>query len=299
MVVNYNFMASTVSKYEDFYLEVKKNVAGGEPIVTTFGISEGHTQMGAMNHPTTGEALLYNASYNGINAKEMGDTFETTLYAIDANGKVFKSETAVRSIKEFMMGKLNDAKSSDELKTMAVDMLRYGEAAQYHFSYDTENLVTNELTEEQLAYATKDLPEAVDYQQFSGEGANVTTSIIVGSKVELSLSTIVRNLTDPSAVKCVITDEDGKVLAELATGCLANAMFSAKYDNVGAREMRKMICATFYDADGNAISKTLRWSVESYVAQTRANAKAGETEINMVNAMLTYGDAVAAYMEAK
>ncbi len=298
MVVNYNFMASTVSEYEDFYLEVKKNVAGGDPIVTTFGIGDGHTQMGVMNHPTTGEALLYNASYNGINAKEIGDTFETTLYAIDANGKVFKSETAVRSIKEFMMGKLNDAKSSDELKTMAVDMLRYGEAAQHHFSYDTENLVTNELTEEHLAYATKELPEAVNYQQISGDGANVTTSIIVGSKVELSLSTIVRNLADPSAVKCVITGEDGKVLAELATGCLANAMFWAKYDNVGAREMRKMICATFYDADGNAISETLRWSVESYVAQTRANAKAGETEIDMVNTMLTYGDSVAAYLDA-
>ncbi len=298
MVVNYNFMASTVSKYENFYLEVKKNVAGGDPIVTTFGISDGHTQMGAMNHPVTGEALLYNASYNDINAKEMGDTFETTLYAIDANGKVFKSETAVRSIKEFMMDKLNDAKSSDELKTMAVDMLKYGEAAQHHFSYDTENLVTNELTEEHLAYATKELPEAVNYQQISGEGANVTTSIIVGSKVELSLSTIVWNVADTAAVKCVVTDSEGKILAELATGCMANAMFSAKYDNVGAREMRKMISATFYDADGNAISKTLNWSVESYVAQTRANAKAGETEINMVNTMLTYGDSVADYMTA-
>ncbi len=157
MVVNYNFMASTVAKYEDFYLEVKKNVVGGEPIITTYGIGEGHTQLGVMNHPTTGEALLYNASYNGINAKEMGDTFETTLYAIDANGTVYRGETVVRSIKEFMMGKLNDAKSSDELKTMAVDMLRYGEAAQHHFAYDTENLVTNELTEEHLAYATKEL----------------------------------------------------------------------------------------------------------------------------------------------
>ncbi len=58
MVVNYNFMASTVSKYDDFYLEVKKNVAGGEPIVTTFGISDGHTQMGAMNHPVTGSRIV-------------------------------------------------------------------------------------------------------------------------------------------------------------------------------------------------------------------------------------------------
>jgi len=79
---------------------------------------------------------------------------------------------------------------------------------------------------------------------------------------------------------------------------LANAMWSTKYDNVGAREMREMICATFYDADGNAISKTLNWSVESYVAQTRVSEKATETEIAVVNAMLTYGDSVAAYLTA-
>jgi len=62
--------------------------------------------------------------------------------------------------------------------------------------------------------------------------------------------------------------------------------------------MRKMICATFYDANGNAISKTLHWSVESYVAQTRGNVKAGETEIALVDAMLVYGDSVAAYLDA-
>ncbi len=298
MVVNYNFMAGIVSKYDDFYLEVKKNVAGGEPIITTFGLTDEHTAMGVMNHPTTGEALLYNASYNGINAKEMGDTFETTLYAIDANDKIYRGETVVSSIKEFLMGKLEDAKSSAELKTMAVDMLRYGEAAQHHFTYDIEHLVTDALTEEQLAFATQEVPEANDYYSVSGNGANVNASIMVGSKVELSLSTIVQGLSEPSAVNCVITDEEGKVLGRLSTGNLADVMFSAKYDNVGAREMRKLITATFYDADGNAISKTLRWSVESYVAQTRVSAKATETEIALVNAMLGYGVAVAAYLTA-
>jgi len=197
-----------------------------------------------------------------------------------------------------MMEKLVDAKSGAELKTMVVDMLKYGAAAQLHLAYDTENLATNQLTAEQLALGTQGEAEAVNYQTTTGEGANVNTSVLVGSKVEMSLSTIVRNLADPSAVKCVITDDEDKVLAELATGCLASAMFSAKYDNVGAREMRKIIRATFYDADGNAISKTLNWSVESFVAQTRVDAKAPATQIALVNAMLVYGDAVAAYMDA-
>ena len=298
MVVNYNFMASIVSKYEDFYLEVKKDVAGGEPIVTTFGITEGHVAMGSMNNPATGVAIMYNAAYNGINAKEMGDSFATTLYAIDANGKIYKGETVVRSIKDFLMGKLEAETSSAELKTMSVDMLKYGAAAQINFNYDVENLVTNELSEEQLALATQAIPEATDYASESGTGANVKMNITVNSKVELALSCIAAGQTNPSGIKCIITDSDGKVLAELATTNIGGVMYSAKYDNVGAREMRKVITATFYNAEGTAISKTVNWSVESYVAQVRANSTSTETEITMVNAMLTYGDAVAAYMSA-
>ena len=113
------------------------------------------------------------------------------------------------------------------------------------------------------------------------------------------MSCVAAGQADPSAVKCVITDADGKVLKELATTCLGNIMYSATYDNVGAKQMRQVITATFVNGNGEAISKSVSWSVESYVAQTRAKAGATATEIAMVNAMLTYGDSVAVYMEAK
>jgi len=58
--------------------------------------------------------------------------------------------------------------------------------------------------------------------------------------------------------------------------------------------MRRLITVTLYDGD-TAITDTVTWSVESYVAKTRATSTdAGQ--IDLVNAMLTYGDAVAAYM---
>ncbi len=298
MVVNYNFMANIVSKYSDFYLEVKKNVAGGDPVVTSYGIGDGHIAMGTMKNPITGEVILYNAAYTGINAKEMGDNFETTLYAIDANGKLYKGETVVSSIKDFLIGKLDDTASIPEMKTMAVDMLKYGAAAQVNFGYDADNLVTNSLSNAQLALGTQQVPEAADYTAITGSAANVNTNITVNSKVELSLSCISAGQADPAGVKCVINDKDGKVLAELATENIGGVMYKACYSNVGAKEMRKVITATFYNAEGTAISKTVRWSVESYVAQTRARADATETEIAMVDAMLVYGDSVAAYMSA-
>jgi len=87
-------------------------------------------------------------------------------------------------------------------------------------------------------------------------------------------------------------------LRKIAATNKGNIMFSAIYENVGAKEMRDVINATFYEGE-TAISQTVSWSVESYVAQVRAKTTATEDEIAMVNAMLTYGDSVAAYMEAK
>ena len=196
------------------------------------------------------------------------------------------------------MEQLASDKAIAEMKTMAVDMLKYGAAAQINFEYDVENLASNALSEEQLALGTQEAPEAADYQTVTGNGANVSAAIMVGSKVELSLSSIITGLADPAAVKCVIADSEGKVIAELATNNMATVMFSAKYDNVGAREMRKVINAYFVDGSGNAVSKTLSWSVESYVAQTRANEKSTEAQIAVAEAMLVYGDSVAAYLTA-
>ncbi len=297
MVVNYNFPTGSVEKYADFYLEVRKDVAGGEPIVTTYGIGEGRTAIGVMNHPVTGAALLYNASYTGIAAKDMGDNFATTLYAVDADGNVYCGQTIVSSIKDFLISKIDDPDSIAELKTMAVDMLNYGAIAQLHFNYNTENLVTSTLTKEQESYATQNDAEAVNYYSVTGTGANVSTSITVGSKVEVSLSCINLTVNDPTNVKCVITDEEGKILATPDVSVMADVMFSAKYDNVGAREMRKVITATFYEGD-KPISKVVKWSIESYVAQTRAKVDAPIQELALVNAMLIYGDSVASYLTA-
>ncbi len=294
MAVNYTVIGEKLASYKDFYLVIEKYDANGKPVMTTYGLGDGRVPMTVI-----GNGIMYTATYEGINAKEMGDRFSATLYAVAEDGKIYRSNTVENSIKDFLLGKINDPASILEMKTMAVDMLKYGAAAQVRFDYDAENLVTASLSAEQLAYATEGTPIAADHYAVTGDGANVSANITVNSKVELNLSCIAIGLQDPDRVKCIVTDADGKVLSELEAINMSDLMFSAKYDNVGARQMRKVICATFVDADGNAISKTVHWSVESYVAQTRANTDATENEIAMVNAMLVYGDSVAAYMSAQ
>ena len=89
--------------------------------------------------------------------------------------------------------------------------------------------------------------------------------------------------------------QEGKILAELPVEMIAGVICTATYNDVGAKQMRRPITVCLFDK-GLPVSKMLTWSVESFVAQTRANPNSTQAEIDMVNAMLTYGDAVAAYM---
>ena len=296
--VTYSIVADNVSSFNDFYLVVTKNVADGEAVTTTYGITADRTAMTTRIHPTTGQTMMYQAVFKGITAKEMGDNFETVLYAVAADGTVYCSETTSTSIKDFLISKINSASSTDTYKTMAVDMLKYGAAAQVRLGYNTNNLVTADLTAAQLAYATQEIPVAVNNAASKGNGASVNTNITVTSRVRLNLSCIYTTATNPDNIKCVITDSEGTVLAEIATTNKGGIMFSAIYDDLGAKEMRDVINATFYEGE-TAISQTVSWSVESYVAQVRAKSNVATDELNMVNAMLAYGDAVAAYMETK
>ncbi|MBE6984248.1 MAG: hypothetical protein E7434_01300 [Ruminococcaceae bacterium] len=297
MTVSYTLMGSIVNSYEDFYLQVTKDVAGGDPVVTTYGITEDREAMTVKYHPTTGEAVLYQATYKGIYAKEMGDNFSTVLYAVASDGTIHYSATSISSIKDYLVEKINASGSIAELKTMAVDMLKYGAAAQIRLSYNTDNLVTDDLTQAQLAYGTQTIPEAVDKTATAGSGNALNASISVTSRVLLNLS-CVYTVSDSSNLKFVVMDAtEGEILAELPATVAGGVFCKGVFDEVGAKQMRRTITVTLFD-NGLPVSQMLTWSVESYVAQVRAKSNVTADELNMVNAMLTYGDAVAAYMTA-
>ncbi len=292
MNIVYTIAADDMSKYIDYILTVRHASSDGEPITRTYNLRE----MTAMNHPVSGKAMMYYVSYKDMAAKEMGDEFTATLYAIDHNAVVSYGPSVTSSVKQTLLDKFDEPTTTDQWRTMAVDMLKYGAAAQIHFDYDTEHLVTADLTKQQLAFATSKVPSAVDRIAFSGEGANISADITLGARVELNLSCIAMGVTDPSAVKCVITDENGELIAKIDTENKANVMFSAVYDDVGAKQMRKLIRAAFYEGD-RQISQSVTWSVESYVAKIRRSTESTLSELRMVNAMLVYGDSVAAYLE--
>ncbi len=291
MQVRYTVISAKVKTFESFYLVVTKAVAGGEPVVSTFEMDS----MTPVTNPTGGATTAYQAIYAGINAKEMGDVFEAVLYAVAEDGTIYYGAANTTSIKSYLIGKIDAASESDELKTMAVDMLNYGAAAQIRMEYDTEHLVNADLTQEQLAYATKQAPEATDYSSGSSEGYKLFASVSLQSKVMLYLNCGYKT-EDPSELKYVIADSvSGEVITGIPVSLTSNNLYQGIYDQVGAKQMRQLITITLYDGQ-TPVSQSLTWSVESYVASVCAKTSATEAEIAMANAMLIYGDSVAAYL---
>jgi len=292
MSVAFTVPNALVGKFESFYLVVEKDTVGAEAKTVTFGYGEGQTALTSM--PNAANPFLHNASFTGLTAKEMGDEIRATLYCVDAEGNIFYGPTQADSVKDYLLRGLDLATSTSEKKTMYVDMLRYGAVAQTYFDYDTDNLVADDLTEEHLTYATTVIPEAVDGSKAEGGRGTLNTSVVLKARVTLTLSHL-KPGANLANMKFVVKDAlDGTVIKELPAYNLNPVMVAADFDDVGAKQMRRLITVTLYDGD-KAITNTVTWSVESYVAKVRATSTdAGQ--IALLNAMLTYGDAVAAYM---
>ncbi len=295
MQVMYTILNSKVKTYESFYLEVVKEVAGGEPVITVYGFEDGMLAF----TPTTnasGAITRYQATYTGIYAMEMGDSFTATLYAVASDGTVYYGPAQTSSIKSYLLGILDDATQLASLKTLAVDMLNYGAAAQMNFAYDTNNLVNQSLTPAQLALGTQGIPEAENNISVTGTGGNITASVSLQSKVTLYVNCVYSATTDSNLIFLIRDPEDGSIIEMMEPSTVTARNCRIIYDNVGAAQMRKPIIIELYDK-GILVSKTLQWSVEGFVAQTRADSATTEVLLNVVNAMLTYGDSADVFMK--
>lgn len=213
--------------------------------------------------------------YSGIAACEMGDKIYITLYAVK-DGKMYATETIEYSVMTYAYNMLE--KSADEaFKTLLVDMLNYGAAAQLYFEYDTENLVNANLTEAQKELATDGsfTPESISrvVTDLDSETASIIgQSVVFNSNVELKYYVRLASGADASGYSLKLTYTTvGGVNKEIEIGgedfvyIEAYDAYGVKYTGIAAPDMSCEILATVYSSD-TTVSDTVAYSIESYVA---------------------------------
>ena len=240
--------------------------------------------------------------YRGIAACEMGDLINATLYSFK-DGQLYTVSLDEYSVKTYAYNRLA-ASTNAAFKTLLVDLLNYGAAAQQHFGYDTENPVNADLTDEQKALATDEAnAESIERTESTVEGAIASIdgrSVVFNSNVELKYYIRFAEGTDVSALKLVLTyttatgiEKRVEISGSDFVYVDAYKAYSAKCVDIAAADMSSEIYATVCSGT-TPVSNTEVYSIESYVAN-RLAASASETFKALITEMYKYSTAAAIY----
>ena len=265
----------------------------------TFTIGERTVTVTEYN--TTKYAGYYIFTLTDIAPHQMGMTVSATLSATDDETPV-TTDVAEYSIKTYCYNKLNDKNTSDELKMLIVDLLNYGAATQTYVG-STDPLVNADLTEGQKAFGTqedatletvaKSNYQTVENATVTWAGAYLTLTDAVEMKFVFNADTtegltVKITTADPAAPESV-----GNTWTITEFAPYAEGVYIANFDGFNADQMSDVVYVTVCDSEGNTISNTYRYSIESY-----AYAKSNDANSNLavlVKAMMKYGNSAKNY----
>ncbi len=241
-------------------------------------------------YAVNGDYYLF--EFRDISPDKMGDMISVKVYGVKDEQETV-SGAFEYSVLSYCNAALELYSNNAKLRTMIVDMLNYGAAAQLYTNHNTDNLVNSGLTATQKAWASADVAlsnnqsvdSAVSNPSVIWSGASLT----LGNSVTMNFQFKTESI---DGLTFKITDADGNEIAVVNSNS-----FIAKGDNkylirfrrIHAGQMSDLFFVTAYRG-GVAVSNTLQYSVESYAAYISENSS-NERLVNLVNAMMKYGKA--------
>jgi hypothetical protein len=291
-VVAYGVRRSAVEKYETCYVELRTTDINGNDITLRYGTG----QENELEDIGTARLLM---NYTGFLACEMATEYTVQAFAVDAEGNQFYGPEYQSSIKQYLSEKLMDSTNSTaELKRLCADMLNYGTEAQTYFGYKVNEPINvfedQAIMDAIAANMTTELAATEDRVTVAGaQSATLRFALNLRYQVETTVQATISNATGPKLV--VRNHSDGTVVDTLNTANVSGSKWNAVFMKVAAANMRTLYDFVMED-NGEAVTKTTTWSVAAYAEDIRATAPTSNLS-KMLDAMLIYGDAAAAYLK--
>ena len=229
--------------------------------------------------------------FRNIAPNQTNDTQTATLYAT-RNGATYVSASREYSVATYCYTQLDryNTEAYAEFRTLLVDLLNYGAAAQAYTNYRTDALVNKELTAAQAAWGTATVPSLRDY-------TNTKYATVEDPAVKWKGATLVLQDAVTMRYKIQANNIEGltaKFTCEGNTWYIPASQFKPAdtsdtyyiyFNGLNAGQMRSLVYVTIYDGD-TAVSNTVQYSIESY-----ASGKTTNVELSgIVTAMMLYGD---------
>ena len=196
----------------------------------------------------------------GLAARQMADKIEVVIRNGDGTPA---SDVWTDSIRDYAMRIME--KQGAETKTMLVDMLNYGAAAQNFFEYNMDDLANNQLTDAQKAYAT----DSVSCTDQSVKGQNYYGSTLT-LKDRIILTMYFQNITTDMYAVVSFTDHKGAAHETRIQGSdfvkYNDTVYGVVVDGLVVADGDQLVTVTVYDAEGNVVGSASD-SVNSYAAR--------------------------------
>ena len=246
--------------------------------------------------------------FDKISPEKFGDEVVITPVGVTSDGIVCKGHSVNYSVKKYCYTTLNKWGISQNLKKLLVELLYYGEAYQQYRGYKHDNLVTSELTSEQKALHTVEVP---DYTKLTdpkcelnpnGEENNEVTfksvsmllegKVIPKVKFEIPTTASIEDYTFTWSVNGKETSFTYAEHPEWFTKT-SNTVYYVDCQILKANQFSIPFYLTV-SKNGKQVSNKLRYSVESYATST---AVANNSKLKtLVDQILRYGRADINYM---
>ena len=217
------------------------------------------------------------ASFTDISAKEMSDSINIEI--LDANGVVIAYHNGA-TVKANLESIYNE-ETDEKLRTLAIDMLNYGAAAQVYFGYNTENLANSGIDAASSTTVTESdiptAPEATDAKEYIGTSLVLSDGIVLKMYFSVIAAETVTVSDGENTYTYSVTDYDNYCSVSIA---------------LNAVMLDKAITVTLADAEGNVIASATD-TIRNYLARVGA-----AEEGTVYNAVLKYALSAKAYFEA-
>ncbi len=238
----------------------------------------------------------YIFEFSNVYSYQMNETIYATLYAETASC-VKHGAVVEYSVAKYCYDMLSKEESTTKLKTMLVDILNYGAASQIYFNKNTDNLANANLTPEQQALATQDraLANIADKNHQVVEAPEATWKFVSLYLMDSICVNYKFTASDVTGLTLKITNDSGEewiIPAEQFTFSDDDGLWVASFSDLMATQLSASVYATLYRGE-EAVSNTLKYSVESYATTQQGSDIAGIEDLT--KCIVKYGDSAYAY----
>lgn len=245
----------------------------------------------------------YFFEFKNVNPQQMATSVYTYVYATKNGALTRGTAMTTYSVRKYAENQLAKAATPAVLRTLLVDLLNYGTAAQVYSNHRTVDLANSTLTAEQLAYGSTEVPELVSV---SGQGPEIDSPSVTWKGVTLMLDKAVQirleiECADISGLKASVVTDYGRTY-EITSDKLVPVgssnpnRYYVFINEVNFARLRSRYDVTFLNASDEPVSRTYSYSAASYAFKRIENPSTPANLLALVDRLMKFGASVEAYV---